>query len=86
VPELSDDEAAELDQGGEEVGKIEPAAWSAITRARADFAVLRAFELSDAAGWELVELFRARAEAWEASRLAGVDRVQLPRPDWRRRP
>lgn len=84
-PELSDEELAEADAGGDDEHKVQPATWAAIARARADWAVLQAFMVSADDGRALVAIFDARAEAHEARRLVGVDRLALPRPDWRRR-
>lgn len=83
--EQTDQEIADEDEGGETVGQIDRATVKAITRARADWAVLAAFGRDLAEGWALVGIFRARAEQAEANRTRGIDRMRLPRPDWRRR-
>lgn len=86
VEEKTDEELAEEDHGGEEIGRIEPATWKAITRARADWTVLAAFNVSDLAGWTVVAEFARAAAAHEAASWSGSDRLVLPRPAWRRQP
>lgn len=86
VEELTDEELADQDQGGEEIGKIEPATWSAIARARADWEVLQAFVRSDAEGWALVADFRLWAECDDRADWGGLHRLMLPRPGWAGRP
>ena len=86
-PELTDEELAEQDQGGEQLDRlVEPATFAEITNDRADWLVLVAFTRSDADGWALVDRYAAQAAIRESRAAAGYGRLSLPRPDYRRRP
>lgn len=82
--ELTDDELADVDHGGQEIGKIAPATWSTITRARADWEVLQAFVRCESEGWSMVDDFTTLSECDDRAAWGGLLRVCLPRPGWRR--
>lgn len=64
--ELTDEEILDLDAGGDDVAELNADLWAVIVKRRADYKVLRAFEVSDADGYALLwEL------AWEAQ-VAGA--------------
>lgn len=83
--EMTDQEIADEESDGAPVAQVDNATFSEVSRARANWAVLAAFQRSTAEGEVLLAVMRERAAAAESARLEGI-RVRLPRPDWRKRP
>jgi len=81
VVELSDQEIADRDHGGDVVVELNADLWKVITTRRADWRLIKAFELSDADGYSLLWEFAAAAELESARQWAEL----LEQPDPLRR-
>lgn len=81
--ELSDEELAEADHGGDVVATITAPTWAEIARARADCRILAAFNLSTLDGLAALLPYELEAKRREAERFAGIDRMQMPRAGYR---
>jgi len=79
--ELSDQEIADRDQGGDVVVELNADLWKVITGRRADWRLIKAFELSDADGYSLLWELAAAAELEGARQWAEL----LEQPDPLRR-
>lgn len=78
VEDLTDEEIADEDQGGDDVAEIPTPVFRQIVRCRADWQVLEAFARSNAEGWDFVSVFFTMAQHDERAQAEA-------RARWRRR-
>jgi hypothetical protein len=81
VIELTDEEIAEQDAGGDEIAEIGRDLWSVIVARRADYKILRAFERSIRNGYRLLWLYADQANLDAKTEWARL----LAEPDPKRR-
>lgn len=85
VEELTDEQIAELDHGGDVVVELNADLWAVIVARRADWRLLAAFELSDADGyallWQLADAAQVEGAAQWAAQLVAerpTDKAGVP--------
>ena len=72
--ELTDEEIAAEEAGGDAVAEIEPNTWRQIARRRADWLILAAFVKGNRQGWEALAPFVQWAD--DAERAEAADRAR----------